>query len=100
MPIKDGYEACSAILNYYEKIKVQVIQNQTQKDDWLTDLADLLDQYVSEDPDDQIDSTGKNELKMMKIFKKLFTQVRFRSLDLLYKPFIIAFSQLVNPEIE
>ena len=43
MPIKDGYEACRDILNYYNNTRKISVEEQKEKDDWLTDLCDMLE---------------------------------------------------------
>ena len=43
--------------------------------------------------------TKENEEKMLEIFKKFYKRVNFMALDNLQRPFIFAYSQLVNETV-
>ena len=42
MPIKDGYEACELIIEYYSN---KMVKTQS-REDWLNDLKQVLDLYL------------------------------------------------------
>ena len=100
MPLLDGYEACQLILQHYQGLASRVdVQQQKRSMDvqWLLDINKIQTSY-------QVckNSTSPKELQqaqqLLSLFQELYKKVSFRTLDRLDRPFIFAYSALVDNE--
>ena len=81
MPIKDGYEACEAIIRHYDK-QIGKIKSRTG---WLSDLKMVLSSYLgSKNEIIQLDDYKANmeqTERLLVLFKKFYMKVIFHTLD-------------------
>jgi len=97
MPIMDGYEACSEIIKHYKRINGSRFEKQFTKEakiTWLNDLHKVFAAYSAAD-----DASEAHKEVALQNFKKMYKKVVYNALDILDKPFIFAFSAMVDRKV-
>ena len=97
MPIMDGFQACTSIKQYYQELMERrnsiILENKDIQMEWLHDLKRLSREYNEmKEPE--------RKLNLQKKFEQFYKKVKFRALDKLECPFIIAYSQFVDADVQ
>lgn len=106
MPIMDGYNACLKITQFYEfynqKVCIKHLQSQRQVDTSL--IQNLVDQH--QDLIEYCDNSNSevdldiNLQESAKSFLNDFNKIRFYALNHRSRPFLFAYSALVNQQVQ
>jgi CheY-like chemotaxis protein len=96
MPIKNGFEACEMIQMFYLQIAKNpgTAEFQANLDlKWLSKLNELYHNMLSASETDLFESLEKE-------YASLYSKVKYKALDKLDRPFIFAYSALINQAIQ
>lgn len=110
MPILNGYDACAKILELYLSTQ---IRKKTSKDDQkiktgskksqnpeINKLCKIIDEYISQYYPTGIDKKIINDKRQTadKLILNAFKKVKYWCLDNLKRPYIFAYTQIINDE--